>query len=148
MNELSKVSNFVIELFLRDPLVNTISYDKTSEMDWDKNTIYPLINIDIVSSSITDADVIINYNITIVNQRDIDNEMHNDKIYNDNMIDNLNETHSIATRFINNVRNQNNDEFIDLVQLSDIQLLKDMMMSKVDGVRFQMKLATTNNTIC
>lgn len=148
MNELTKVSNFVIDLFKQDPLVNTISFDKTAEMDWDKNTIYPLVNVDIVSSNVTEYDVIINYTITIVTQRDIDNELHNDKIYNDNLIDNLNETHSIGTRFINHIRKQNNDEFIDLTSLSPFQMLKNAMMSKCDGIRFNLQLATTNDTIC
>ena len=80
MTELSTVSIFLIDKFKSQPLVNTITFEKTGEIDTNKNNIYPLVNIDIVDSDPIGNILTFNYNITILQQRDIDNEINNDKI--------------------------------------------------------------------
>ena len=149
MTELSTVSIFLIEKFKSQPLVNTITFEKTGEIDTNKNNIYPLVNIDIVDSDPIGNILTFNYNITILQQRDIDNEINNDKILDkDNMIDNLNECYAIATRCINNIDHNENDYDIEISRRSNISLLKDYATQKLDGVRFNISLSIKNNTPC
>lgn len=143
MNELSIVSDFTIDKFKSNPLVNTIAFEKTVEMDYNKENLYPLVNIDMVNSAVTDQEIGVNYTITIVEARDIDNELNNDKIYGTNMIDNLNECHTIAVKFINEIRKQNNDYSIEMTNLSSITFLK-LYEGVLDGVRFTMTLNIDN----
>lgn len=149
MTELSTVSIFLIDKFKSQPLVNTITFEKTNEVDVNKNNIYPLVNIDIVDSDPIGNILTFNYNITILQQRDIDNEINNDKILDkDNMIDNLNECYAIATRCINNIDHNENDYDIEISRRSNISLLKDYTTQKLDGVRFNLSLSIKNNTPC
>lgn len=149
MTELSTVSIFLIDKFKSQPLVNTITFEKTNEVDVNKNNIYPLVNIDIVDSDPIGNILTFNYNITILQQRDIDNEINNDKILDkDNMIDNLNECYAIATRCINNIDHNENDYDIEISRRSNISLLKDYATQKLDGVRFNLSLSIKNNTPC
>ena len=149
MTELSTVSIFLIEKFKSQPLVNTITFEKTGEIDSNKNNIYPLVNIDIVDTDPIGDILTFNYVITILQQRDIDNELNNDKILNkDNMIDNLNECYAIATRCVNNIERTENDYDIEILRKSNITLLKDFNTQKLDGVRFNLSLSIQNNTPC
>ena len=143
MNELSIVSDFTINKFKSNPLVNTIAFEKTVEMDYNKENLYPLVNIDMVNSVVTDQEIGVNYIITIVEARDVDNELNNDKIYGTNMIDNLNECHTIAVKFVNEIRKQNNDYSIEMTNLSSITFLK-LYEGVLDGVRFTMTLNIEN----
>ena len=149
MTELSTVSIFLVDKFKSQPLVNTISFEKTGEVDANKNNIYPLVNIDIVDTDPIGDILTFNYVITILQQRDIDNELNNDKILNkDNMIDNLNECYAIATRCVNNIERTENDYDIEILRKSNITLLKDFNTQKLDGVRFNLSLSIQNNTPC
>ena len=149
MTELSTVSIFLVDKFKSQPLVNTISFEKTGEVDVNKNNIYPLVNIDIVDTDPIGDILTFNYVITILQQRDIDNELNNDKILNkDNMIDNLNECYAIATRCVNNIERTENDYDIEILRKSNITLLKDFNTQKLDGVRFNLSLSIQNNTPC
>lgn len=143
MNELSIVSDFTIAKFKENPLVNTITFEKTAEMDYNKENLYPLVNIDMVNSVVTDQEIAINYTITVVEDRDVDNELNNDKIYGSNMIDNLNECHTIAVKFINEVRKQNNEYSIEMSNLTTLTFLK-LYSGNLDGVRFSMTLTIEN----
>lgn len=143
MNELSIVSDFTIAKFKENPLVNTIAFEKTAEMDYNKENLYPLVNIDMVNSVVTDQEIAINYTITVVEDRDVDNELNNDKIYGSNMIDNLNECHTIAVKFINEVRKQNNEYSIEMSNLTTLTFLK-LYNGNLDGVRFSMTLTIEN----
>ena len=149
MTELSTVSIFLVDKFKSQPLVNTISFEKTGEIDANKNNIYPLVNIDIVDTDPIGDILTFNYVITILQQRDIDNELNNDKILNkDNMIDNLNECYVIATRCVNNIERNENEYDIEILRKSNITLLKDFNTQKLDGVRFNLSLSIQNNTPC
>lgn len=145
MNELSTITNYIISAFSADTMVNTIAFEKTQEMDYNKANLYPLVNIDILNSIITVEDVQVNYTITVVEARDVDNELNNDKIYGNNLIDNLNETHSIASRFISVLQSQNNTELIEIITLSEIRFLK--LYNYLDGCRFDIRLSIPKQMI-
>lgn len=147
--ELSITTKYVIDKFKENPLTNTIVIGKASEIDTNKSNIYPLVNIDILQSEILDNVHRINYNITILQQRDITNTLNLDnKLLNENMIDNLNETYSIATKFINNIRSYNNEFDIDVVSVTSVQMIKYARTNLLDGVSFNVVLDIPDNTGC
>jgi len=148
MNELYTVTDFIIKRFQLNPLVNTISFEKTADMDLNKENIYPLVNIDYTLSTPTEEVIYFVYQISIVQQRDIDNELNNDKLFGSNMIDNLNETMSIAVKFINNIRNNHNDDDIFIENITDVTPLKLQRGNMVDGQQFTITLGIANNTPC
>lgn len=145
MNTVSKISNYVINSFDEDILKNTITFNKTSEIDWDKTNIYPLVNIDILGSNVTESEIVMSYTITIADQRDTVNYLDNDKIYGSNLIDNLNETHAIAVRFINKLNNKQNDDNITIDNITNLNFLKLSAHNNIDGVRFTVALSIYNN---
>ena len=144
MNTLSTVSNYTIEQFQSNTLVNTISFEKTSDMDVNKENIYPLVNIDLVNSTVTENEISVYYTITIVEDRNIEPVLNNDKLFGSNLIDNLNECHTIAVKFINELNRQNNDLGIELTQLSTLNFLK-LYGGVLDGVRFNVTLSIEND---
>lgn len=147
--ELSITTKYVIDKFKENPLTNTIVIGKASEIDTNKSNIYPLVNIDILQSEILDNVHRINYNITILQQRDITNTLNLDnKLLNENMIDNLNETYNIATKFINNIRSYNNEFDIDVVSVTSVQMIKYARTNLLDGVTFNIVLDIPDNTGC
>lgn len=148
MNELAICTDFLIEKLNSNPLINTITFIKTSDIDLNKENIYPIANVDIIDSIVGDEVININYIISIVQQRDIDTNFNNDKIFNDNLIDNLNETHGIATRFINNIKRTFNEDDIEISNISSLIMVKYANTNLLDGVRFTLTLEIPNTTSC
>ena len=145
MNEISLLNSWLLEHFNNNVLVNTISTVKTLEMDFNKENIYPLFNLDIKTSDILNDVIIVEYTITILQQRDdrpikIDSKL----LENTNYIDNINETHSIAQRLINVLSKQNNTSNIEIQELSTLRFLKNYSASNCDGVQFDINLSTPN----
>ena len=135
---------FVIAQFQSNNLVNTISTVETEGIDLNKENVYALVNLDLRDTDILDDAIIVTYLITIVQARDIVPRKTDSKLLGDtNYIDNLNETHSIAQRFINYLTRQNNDENIEIDNLSSVTILKDWR-SGLDGVQFTIDLSIPN----
>lgn len=144
MNELSLLQAFIIEHFQSNNLVNTISTVETEVMDANKENIYALVNLDLRGTDIQDDVVSVQYIITIVQMRDVRPQKTDSKLLGDtNYIDNLNETHSIAQRFINYLTRQNNDENIEIENLSTVTILKDWRHG-LDGLQFTIDLTIPN----
>lgn len=145
MNTISTVSFFVEELFKSNPLVNTTSFITTEEMDSNKENIYPLVNINILNQIVEDQLIYINYDISVVEQRDITPVLNNDKMFGSNLIDNLNECSFIATKFINALRRLDNEDNINIETISDITFLKNERGNGLDGVQFTISLSIYND---
>ena len=145
MNETSLMYNWVIDQFQDNELVNTISIVQTSEMDINKENIYPLVNVDLIDVETQPDALIYNFIITVIQQRDIKPVKIDSKLLtNTNYIDNINETVSISNRFINVVEKQNNDTNIELVSVSTQRVLKEWGKGICDGVRFNISLSIPN----
>lgn len=145
MNELTIINNFIIDSFDVNNLVNTISIVPTIAMDINQENIYPLVNIDLKNSDVNEQEVIGEFEITVVQQRDtrpikLDNKL----LSNTNYLDNVNETHSILQKFINKLLLQNNDENIEIVEQSTIRILKEWSRNNLDGVQVTMNLSIPN----
>jgi hypothetical protein len=144
MNEISTILNFIIDLFQQDNLVNTISMVPEIEVDANKENIYPLVNIDIQDSDPSDA-VSVNFKIMIVQQRDTIPRKTDSKLLLDtNFIDNINETHAIANRFISVIENQNNTNNIEVDSRTRLTFIKNYGQQCLDGVKFTIALSIPN----
>lgn len=150
MNETSTINKFNVALFEDNALVNTISTIKTGLIDLNKENIYPLVNMDMLSADVQNDVIVFDFRITIVSQRDIRPQKTDSKLLSDsNYIDNINETLSIAQRFINVLTRQNNDENIEIVSQSDIDILDNWRGGGLDGVQFTIELSIPNgDTSC
>ena len=145
MNESSLIYNWIVEQFQSNELVNTISIVPTAVIDTNKENIYPLVNIDLIDIETESDYLTYNFNITVIQQRDIKPIKIDSKLMtNTNYIDNINETVSIANRFINVVEKQNNDSNIELQSLSRLKVLKEWGTGVCDGVRFDISLSIPN----
>lgn len=145
MNELTLLNNFVIDRFDLNPLVNTITEVKTPDIDMNKENIYPLVNLDLIDEDPLSDALVFNYKITILQQRDIKPIKTNSKLLtNSNLLDNLNETNSIALDFINYLRWKNNDLVVEIQNLSRIDFLENYKGNGLDGVQFDIDLSIYN----
>jgi hypothetical protein len=146
MNEITKVYDYFINLFNSNELVNTISIVPTIEIDNNKENIYPLVNADLTATAIEDNIIICDFEITIVQQRNTTTIKTDSKLLNDtNYLDNMNETHSIATRFINVVSEQNNTDNIELDSITKLRPLKNWSRNSLDGFQFNVSLSIPNS---
>lgn len=147
MNEITILNNYIIARFDENPLVNTITIVPTIDMDANKENIYPLVNIDMIDYDLETApdSVIVSFKISVVQQRDKTNKKTNSKLLDDtNYLDNINETHSIIAKFINHLNLQNNDENIEIQELSNIRVLKNYGKNGLDGGQFDIDLSIYN----
>jgi len=145
MNETSTINNFIIALFDGNKLVNTISIVPTNSLNLNKGTILPLVNIDMLSIDVQLDVLVYEFKITVIQQRDIKPKKTDSKLLGDsNYLDNINETTSIAQRFINVLTHQNNDENIEIVSQTDLNVLKNWRGDGLDGVQFTIELSIPN----
>jgi hypothetical protein len=145
MNEISILNNWIISEFDKNNLVNTISIVPTLQIDSNKENIYPLVNIDMLNSVVQNDVIVVSFEITIVQQRDKRPVKTDSKLLNDtNYLDNVNETHSIAERFINVLDRQNNSLNIEVDAISKLEFLKEWSRENLDGVQFSIDLSIPN----
>lgn len=143
MNTVSKVSFFVVNKFKTNPLVNTITFEKSSEIDYNKENIYPLVNVDLVSSTPGYTTTSLNLIITALQERDVKNELVDDKLFGTNLIDNLNECHQILEKFIKEIKFKHNEFDIDVISVSNIEFIKNYQ-GVTDGCKISVSLLIEN----
>ncbi len=145
MNEIQIINDFIINHFKSNNLVNTLSILPTTELDQNKENIYPLTNIDFLYK-VTDPDVILaSFKITVIQQRDTIPTKTDSKLLIDvNYLDNVNETANICTRFFNVLTGQNNDFNIELVSKTNEKVLKKWGINTCDGFQFEVTLSIPN----
>ena len=139
MATLSEVTQFLFDVASNDQLVNTIAFTQSDQIDKNKENLYPLFNIDIIETLFISGISNTRFRVTIVTDRDIKPRLHNDKVFNSNLIDNLNECHSIAGRFIQIVKLPNEGN-ITVEDITTITMLKGAYNNELDGVQFDMLL--------
>jgi len=144
-NEISRINKFITDEYNKNELVNTISVVPTLQLDLNKENIYPLVNIDMTNTEIEEQVITVYFTMTILQQRDTRPVKTDSKLLlDDNYIDNINETNSIAQRFINVLLTQNNEELIEIDTLSNLKILKKWKGGKLDGVQFTIQLTIPN----
>lgn len=146
----SKVTNYIINRFQQDEMVNTISLSAIDLIDTKKENIYPLVSISFNEKDLSvDDTATYDYTITVLQQRDNRKvEKHSKLMEDENWIDNLNECDSICTRFINHIRRMEIDENINIESLSILEPLSGYGGDNLDGFRFEITLAIPNTGYC
>ncbi|KAF2331459.1 hypothetical protein [Flavobacterium nitrogenifigens] len=150
MNEIYQINDWLVKEFQKNELVNTISTLPTLQIDTQIANIYPLVNLDLQDTDITESQISANYRITIVQQRDTRTDITDNKLLtNSNYIDNVSETHSIAHKLLNKLLRGYNDLNIEIQSQSTLRQLKNWSRNSLDGVQFDLELAIPNaGTIC
>ena len=149
MNELQKVRNYVIGKFDADSLVNTITTLSDELIDTNKETIYPVVNIDYLDSDVLEDIVLFSFKITALDQNDIYVKSTDSKLLEDtNQSDILNETFNISQSFINSFR-QYNDEGIEISSKSTITTIMNERLNGLSGHEFDIILSIPNEgSVC
>lgn len=142
---ITELTELLENLFKSNPTSNTVSYYKGSEIDTNKTSIYPLINIDHLRYIPEDAVNKFIIEFTILQQRDIRPEVNLDnKRFGDNRVDNWNETSLIANRFIRDLWRHTQLT----AESTEIEFVSKAYTSFLDGVKFTMTIEADNDTDC
>lgn len=149
MNELSKVRRYIIDRFDADPLVNTITTLSDELIDTNKETIFPVVNIDYLDSDVLDDVVLFSFKITALDQNDVYTKTTDSKLLEDtNQNDILNETFNICQSFINSFR-QYNDDNIEMSSKSTVTTIMNERLNGLSGHEFDIVLSIENEgAIC
>ena len=148
MNELSLLTQFLINHFEANDLVNTITMVETKYIDNNKENIYQLVNIDYLQSDEVGEEtsyIVARYLITAVQQRDTRPQKTDSKLRLDsNFLDNLNETHSVLQKLLSVFRSNNFDNGIDLYSQTSLQKLENFNKNGLDGHQLTIELSMPN----
>jgi len=145
MNELYLLTDFLINKFSENDLVNTVTLVETKHIDNNKENIYGLVNIDYLNSDTLQDAIVATFLITVVQQRDIRPQKTDSKLRLDtNLIDNLGETLSIITRFLNQMRSNNFENNIELFSNTQASKLENFNKNALDGHQITIELAIPN----
>lgn len=140
-----EISQLIESTLKQEKGPNTITFVKESELNINKVTIYPLINIDHLRYTPGSAINTFEMGIKILQQRDSMPKMNPDnKRFGDNKIDNWNETSLIANRLIKDLSRNTNIE----IDSSDISFISLAYTSLLDGVEFILRVEVDNDTDC
>ncbi len=147
----SKVTNYIINRFQQDEMVNTISLSAIDLIDTKKENIYPLVAISFNEAVVDEEQslIIYDYTITVLQQRDNRKvEKHSKLMEDENWIDNLNECESICVNFINYVKRIELDNInIDSVSI-ELTPLSGYGGSNLDGYSFDVGFNIPNTGYC
>lgn len=148
MNELSILTQFLINHFESNDLVNTITMVETKHIDNNKENIYQLVNIDYLQSDEVGEEtsyIVARYLITAVQQRDTRPQKTDSKLRLDsNLSDNWNETHSVLQRLLSVFRSNNFANGIDLYSQTSLQKLENFNKNGLDGHQITIELSMPN----
>ena len=148
---INAITNYIVALFQKDELVNTITFKDNEVVDIEKENVLPLVSIRFTNRS-EDPDnelYVYNYKIGIYQQRDTRKVVQPSKLMEDtNWIDNLAECESIANNFVNYIERIEIDENINIDSLSDLLPVSNYASSNLDGFSFDYGLSYPNTGYC
>jgi len=145
MNELFLLTQFLVNIFGENDLVNTITLVESKHIDNNKENIYCLVNIDYLESETLPDAIIASYLITVVQQRDIRPQKTDSKLRLDtNLVDNLGETLAVISKFLNQMRSNNFENHIQLFSNTQSRKLENFNKNGLDGHQITIELAMPN----
>lgn len=149
MNEYQKTKDYVISKFQADPLVNTITTLTSDLVDKNKETIYPVVNVDYVNNTVQEDVILFSFHIKALDQNDVYTRTTDSKLQVDtNKDDIFNETFNMCQQFVNSFR-QYNDWDIELVSVSPIVAIKNEELNDLSGHEFDIVLSIPNEgSVC
>ena len=150
-NKQSILLNFIVETFNQNPLVNTSVFKDDDVVDVEKENVYPLVSIQLLTSPAPfDDHREYSLRFEILNQRDDKKVATSSKLMSDtNYIDNVGICDSIANNFILEVLKTHNDFDINIIDdgISEFEPIRKDERNCLDGVRFEVTFSMHQNAI-
>lgn len=148
MREFYKVVDYLKTTLSNDINVHTITHGLRSMTDIDKKNIFPLVHLQVTSSTVSNSMATFIFEVAVVDLRNISKQPVTDKFLgNDNELDNLNTCHAVLNRLVSILQNQNNDYAIQLVNVPTLQPIIFEESNLLDGWRCDLELVIPNNEI-
>ena len=150
-NKQSILLNFIVETFNENPLVNTIVFKDDDVLDVEKENVYPLVSIQLLTSPAPFLDRReYTLRFEVLNQRDDRKIATPSKLMSDtNYIDNVGICDSIANNFVMEILKSHNDFDISIVEdgVTDFEPIRKDERNCLDGVRFDCTFSMHQNSI-
>ncbi len=144
MNEYQKTKDYVLGKFSSDPLVNTITTLTKDLIDTNKETIYPLVNIEYKDSDIQEDVILFSFHIKALDQNDVYTRTTDSKLQIDtNKDDIFNETFNICQSFVNSFRQYNSFD-IEMSSKSKVTKIENENLNGLSGHEFDIILSIPN----
>jgi predicted nucleic-acid-binding protein len=144
MNELNKINTYLISWFQADELVNTVTTLTDDLIDTNKETIYPLVNLEYINTDVLEDVVLVLYRIKCMDQEDVYTTPTDSKLLiNTNHQDIMNETFNVCQSFINSFR-QYNDDNIEIQNKTVLTPIKFEKLNGLSGHSFDIVLSIPN----
>lgn len=148
MREFYKVVDYLKTTLSNDINVHTITHGLRSMTDIDKKNIFPLVHLQVTSSTVSNSMATFIFEVAVVDLRNISKQPVTDKFLgNDNELDNLNTCHAVLNRLVSILQNQNNNDGIQLVNVPTLQPIIFEESNLLDGWRCDLELIIPNNEI-
>lgn len=148
MREFYKVVDYLKDTLSNDINVHTITHGLRSMTDIDKKNIFPLVHLQVTSSTVSNSMATFIFEVAVVDLRNISKQPVSDKFLgNDNELDNLNTCHAVLNRLVSILQNQNNNDGIQLVNVPTLQPIIFEESNLLDGWRCDLELIIPNNEI-
>ena len=150
-NKQSILLNHIVSVYDALPLVNTIVFKDDDVIDVEKENIYPLVSIVLLSSPPPFEDRReFRLGFEILNQRDDRKVATPSKLMSDtNYIDNVGICDSIGNDFLMEILKTHNDFDINIVEdsISEFEQVKKDERNCLDGVKFEATFSMHQNAI-
>ncbi|KAA5534308.1 hypothetical protein [Paenimyroides baculatum] len=144
--ELYNATSTIIKIFNDNPLINTITTEDSSNIDYNKTNIYPLVNIELIDSIPNEIVQTFNYEIIVVQQQEIKKDLNAKKYDNNNTLDNHNECNQILMSFLNTIRKS---QTMNLVNTPTFNYLFNASVNGIDGIQTFISVGVLNtNKFC
>lgn len=149
MNDFYKCVELLRERLQSNPLVNTTIFARTEEKDLYKKNLFPIAHINPTGSPYSTSQVNqFTFEIGVFEQRDINKVDTQTKFEgNDNVIDNLNTCFAVLNDLVTYLRNQNNEDNIELISISNFQPLLFQDFNLLDGWAVTLTLQIPNSIL-
>lgn len=133
--------DFLVNKFKEHPLTNTIVFGLSQLGDISKTNIYPLVHI--IPFNITPGNNYfkLTFEVAVLNRRDSNQKLNNDKIFSDNLIYNLSETAKIIHNTISDIKTLNNNYGISLESDNEAEIIMFGDKNILDGYRIIIDLS-------
>ena len=152
MNHYSELLNYLKQLAEQDDFINTVTQGLTSDYDLDKGNIFPLLNIDVLTASFTNGQMIsFDVEVACMDIRDNNKETRTDKFWlQDNEVDNFNEMLSSLNRIWFKLLQDLEDRNIRVEENASLQQVTEWNKNLVDGwlMTFTIELPNTTISLC
>ena len=152
MNSYTELLKYFKKLGSSDSLVNSIAQGKLKESQLNKSNNYPLLHIEILNASFP-SDAVIEYNVGIacISKRDENKDINTDLFwFNDNEVDNYNETMAILNRLWLKMLKDFEENNITASENPSLEKIEEAMENVVDGwlLSFNVQVPNTIISLC